>query len=300
MHGDSKSYSKNKAWFPAASVFMALYFGSFGIALLSKPSELFSGDAPTAYWTTSPMAEDTTWFARATGAALLVIGIGSRFNNMYTPIFLELCWLGNTGALGLITQAAFFMPEVTTSLCKIQFGMSLVVFLFNTWLCFDDILGMPSDMVKAAGFLFECRLYNDARGVMGFDGKFCIFMTVYLGAFGLALVSAPSTIFAAGSSPAPYWSADALSDEAIWFARFFGIGLLVMALGGSLLRVDRDVFIRQCLLFNLIVAGLQYLAAFVLTTTVPMMWMGNLGFQGLIVLANIWAVATDSRGVGMF
>ena len=245
------------------------------------------------------MAEDTEWFARAAGAALLVLGIGARFNNMYTPIFLEQCWLANAGALGLSAQAAFFLPGETTFLFLIQFGVSLLIFLINTYLCFDDILTMPSDMMRAAKFFTEGRLYMNARGQMGLDGYFCVFMNLYLISFGVALVSAPSSVFATGTSPVPYWSTDALSAPAVWFARFFGIGMLVMALGGSLLRVDRDVFLRQALLFNLIMGGLMYYGAYNLTSTVTFVWLCNLGVQGVVSLINLVAVCLDDVGVGI-
>ena len=125
-------------------------------------------------------------------------------------------------------------------------------------------------------------------------------MTFYLLSFSGALVSVPSMVFASGTSPVAYWSADTLSAPAVWFARFFGVGLLTMALGGSLLRMDRDVFIRQALVFNLIAAGLMYYGAYVLTTSVSLVWLCNLGVQGVVILVNLWAVCTDERGVGMF
>ena len=85
-YGDSVSYTKNKALFPAFGIFMTLYILSFAIGLLAMPS-LFAGSSPVAYWVN--LGVDATFFARCTGAGMLAIGLGSRFNSLYRPIFLE-------------------------------------------------------------------------------------------------------------------------------------------------------------------------------------------------------------------
>lgn len=133
---------------------------------------------------------------------------------------------------------------------------------------------------------------------MGFDGKLALFMTLYLGGFAVSLLAAPSALFA-GSSPVAYWSAE-LGPEACFFARMFGLSMLVLALGGSLLSVGRDIYIRQCLLFNLLAGYLMYVAAFELSTSVALIWQANLGLQALVLAANVYAVYSDrDRGLGI-
>ena len=65
------------------------------------------------------------------------------------------------------------------------------------------------------------------------------------------------------------------------------------------LRVDRDVFLRQALLFNLIMGGLMYYGAYNLTSTVTFVWLCNLGVQGVVSLINLVAVCLDDVGVGI-
>ena len=124
-------------------------------------------------------------------------------------------------------------------------------------------------------------------------------MTLYFASFGAAMLVNPSFVFAGDAMPVVYWATPALSSQAVWFARLFGVCLLVMALSGSLLRVSRDVFIRQCLLFNGIAGYLMYVGWNLLATTVKTTWLYNLYFQGVVLLANLWAVCTDSQGIGM-
>ena len=240
------------------NLFLAFFFGFFGVALSAAPSIMFGPPSPVAYWNEWGDLPDMA--ARSLGFTVLtLVSYGCYLHD--SDSFIKQMNMFNLINLGLFSIPAYFGgSSAVTWIWQAQCVMQVPILIINVALRVQ--LPKPKfdfSLPKPCGLNAQTFMYVN--------------LWFYL-PFVLAFAYKPNLVFGPSTPGVPMFLED-MNETAVWFGRGWAIGIFLMVLGPFAFGMQSRLCAKQMLVSyiatcSLFVYELLNTSFFNLTLVIPM------------------------------
>jgi hypothetical protein len=260
------------------NLFLAFFFGGFGVNLVSAPSLVFGPPSPIAYW--NEWGDLADMAARSLGVTILVlVSYGCYLHD--SDSFIKQMNMFNLVNLGLFVIPAYFGGDsAVTWIWQAQCVMQVPIVIVN--LVLRSALPKPKfdfSLPKPCGLNAQTFMYVN--------------LWFYL-PFVLAFATKPNLVFGPSTPGIPMFLED-MNETAVWFGRSWALGIFFMVLGPFAFGMQARLCAKQMLVSyiftcSLFVYEILTTSIFNLTLVIPMT-----GINFIFLIWNTIVVYRDAR-----